>query len=240
MSALIRGCRPALQQLRSQLRAGGACAGRSYATAPSTDAAAPAADQGGEEDDPVLAAFHLQQNSYRQIIEGMQNINVPLAGDAAAIQKYADEVEALKKKAGYPDFEELIQAQLAQAWAQTGSYGQMIAAATEGKDFGDDQEVVNEILAAAEHAEEESGYYLTEENEQGWQLYNKAVEGIKSKYGLQDAEKIRKDAIYSMYENHLKELKDTVLEATETAKRRDHLEHVEVDLAAIKPKWDRA
>ena len=52
----------------------------------------------------------------------------------------------------------------------------MIAAATEGKDFGDDQEVVNEILAAAEHAEEESGYYLTEENEQGWQLYNKAVE----------------------------------------------------------------
>ena len=27
-----------------------------------------------------------------------QNINVPLAGDAAAIQKYADEVEALKKK----------------------------------------------------------------------------------------------------------------------------------------------
>lgn len=28
----------------------------------------------------------------------LQNIDVPLAGDAAAIQKYADEVEALKKK----------------------------------------------------------------------------------------------------------------------------------------------
>lgn len=28
----------------------------------------------------------------------VQNINVPLGGDAAAVQKYADEVEALKKK----------------------------------------------------------------------------------------------------------------------------------------------
>ena len=42
------------------------------------------------------------------------------------------------------------------------------------------------------------------------------------------------------YEAHLQELKDSVVEATESAKRKDHLEHVEVDLAAIKPKWDRA
>ena len=42
------------------------------------------------------------------------------------------------------------------------------------------------------------------------------------------------------YENHLNELKETVIEATETAKRRDHLEHVDVDLSAIKPKWERA
>lgn len=31
-----------------------------------------AVDQGAEEDDPVIAAFHLQQRAYRQIIDGMQ------------------------------------------------------------------------------------------------------------------------------------------------------------------------
>ncbi|KAK9840502.1 hypothetical protein WJX74_010842 [Apatococcus lobatus] len=234
MAALIRGCKPALQQLRSQLRASSGVAARSFATAEPQ-----AADQGAEEDDPVIAAFHLQQRAYRQIIDGMQNINVPLGGDAAAIQKYADEVEALKKKAGYPDFEELVQAQLAQTMATSSSYSQFLAAATEGKDFGNDQDAVNELIAAAESAEEESGDYLTEDNEQGWSLYNKAVEGIKSKYGLQDAEKMRREAVFGMYEAHLQELKDGVVEATESAKRKDHLEHVEVDLAAIKPKWDR-
>ena len=59
--------------------------------------------------------------------------------------------------------------------AQSSSYSQYLAAATEGKDFGEHQDAINELLAAAEDVEDESGY-LTEDNEQGWSAYNKAVE----------------------------------------------------------------
>lgn len=79
-------------------------------------------------------------------------------------------------QAGYPDYEELVQAQLAQTMATSSSYSQFLAAATDGKDFGDDQDAVNELIAAAENAEDQSGDDLTEDNEQGWSLYNKAVE----------------------------------------------------------------
>lgn len=37
----------------------------------------------------------------------MQNINLPLTGDDAAIRKYAADVEALKKQIGMPDVEEV-------------------------------------------------------------------------------------------------------------------------------------
>jgi hypothetical protein len=37
----------------------------------------------------------------------VQNINLPLSGDDAAIKKYASDVEALKKRIGMPDVEEV-------------------------------------------------------------------------------------------------------------------------------------
>ncbi len=39
----------------------------------------------------------------------LQNINLPLTGDDAAIKKYAGEVEALKKQIGMPDVEDVRQ-----------------------------------------------------------------------------------------------------------------------------------
>lgn len=39
--------------------------------------------------------------------DARQSINLPLTGDDAAIKKYAAEVEALKKKIGMPDVEEV-------------------------------------------------------------------------------------------------------------------------------------
>ena len=79
-------------------------------------------------------------------------------------------------QAGYPDFKEIAEAQLTQTMAQSSSYAQFLTAATEGKTFGDNQGAVNEMIAAAESAEDESGNPLTEDNEQGWALYRKALE----------------------------------------------------------------
>lgn len=48
-----------------------------------------------------------------------QSINLPLTGDDAAIKKYAAEVEALKKKIGMPDVEEVRRRDL-QCWVAAG------------------------------------------------------------------------------------------------------------------------
>ncbi len=77
-------------------------------------------------------------------------------------------------QAGYPDFKEIAAAQLDQTMAESSSYSQFLTAATQGKDFGDDQEAVNALIAAAEAAEEETGV-LTEDNEEGLSMYSKAV-----------------------------------------------------------------
>ena len=49
-----------------------------------------------------------------------QSINLPLTGDDAAIKKYAAEVEALKKKIGMPDVEEVRRRDL-QCWVAAGN-----------------------------------------------------------------------------------------------------------------------
>ena len=42
---------------------------------------------------------------------------MPLTGDEAAVKKYAQEVEALKKKFGMPDYEDTFNAELDYAFA---------------------------------------------------------------------------------------------------------------------------
>ncbi|KAK9822630.1 hypothetical protein WJX81_000374 [Elliptochloris bilobata] len=58
-----------------------------------------------EKDDIVLTSFKQFQAAYRGLLEGLKDIPLPLKGDDAAVKKFAQKVEALKRKVKYPDGE---------------------------------------------------------------------------------------------------------------------------------------
>lgn len=199
---------------------------RNYAEAPR-----PA---GGAEDDIVLSSFRKQQQQFKQLMSGLQNISIPLNGDAAAVKKYAAEVEGLKQKIGMPAVEEVIDAELEYKFACSGyDVRKFVAAALEGME-GSMDGASRDLLAAVEAAERESGAPLDSDNDKGWAVLSAKVGEIEARYGLQDKAKVRDDALFETYKNHIAGLRAQVEEDMDKARKADDLEWVAPDLAAFK------
>ena len=97
---------------------------------------------------------------------------MPLSGDDAAVRKYAGEVEALKKKIGMPDMEDLMSAELDyQLACAHHDPRKFVAAALEGVAIeGPLAAAGGELMAAVEEAEKASGGPLDGANDKGWEV----------------------------------------------------------------------
>ncbi|EIE21575.1 hypothetical protein COCSUDRAFT_66951 [Coccomyxa subellipsoidea C-169] len=200
--------------------------------------AAPSAPEAADdEDDIVLQSFKQQQKSYRALLDGLKRIPVPLNGDEAAVSKYANEVEALKRKVGMPPVDEVVGATLNyKLRVARGNVRKFLTSATEGVELGKYSEVVEEILKAVDEIESQTGATLDTSNEKGWKTLQKRVEAIQKEHGLDDYAKVKKDSILEMYKNQLDKIKEQAQETMDAAKRREGLEFIEVDVAKLQPK----
>ncbi|BDA44807.1 probable ATP synthase 24 kDa subunit, mitochondrial [Coccomyxa sp. Obi] len=196
-----------------------------------------APEASGADDDIVLETFKQGQKSYRAVLEGLKKIPVPLNGDEAALNKFVNEVESLKQKAGMPPMYEVVGATLSyQLKVARGNVRKFLTSATEGVDLGDYSVVVDEMLKAVDDIEAKTGAPLDASNEKGWKELQKRVEAIQKQHGLDDLAKVKKDSIMEMYKIQLENIKEQAVETMEAAKRRDGLEFIEVDVAKLQPK----
>ncbi|EFN54209.1 expressed protein [Chlorella variabilis] len=198
-------------------------------------AATPA--QPAQDEDIVLSSFRQSQQQYQQLMQGLQNISLPLTGDDAAIKKYAADVEALKKQIGMPDVEDVISAELDYKFACTGyAVRQFVTEALESMSLGGSMAAAKaEIMAALDEAEKAGGGELDSANEKGWQVLTAKLGEIEKKYGLADKGKVREEAIFEMYKQHINQLRTTVLSDMNKA-RTDDLADIQPSLTGLKPK----
>lgn len=168
-----------------------------------------------------------------------QSIPIPLTGDDAAIKKYSQEVEALKKKVGMPDYEDVIGAELDYAFACAGqNVRKFVGSVLEDMQLGGGslEGVGAEVAAAVEEAEAASGRELDAGNDKGWALLAQRIGDIERKHGLQDKAKVRDEAVTEMYKKHIASLREAVAGDVDKARKADGLEHIQPSLAALKPK----
>lgn len=168
----------------------------------------------------------------------LQNIAVPLTGDDASVKKYAQEVEALKKKVGMADYEDVLNAQMDYAFACSGyDVKKFVSSVLDDlKLSGSLESVAKDTLAAVEEAEAASGRELDATNDKGWAALTKKIGEIEAKHGLQDKAKVRDEAVFEMYKKHISSLKDAVEGDVDKARVADNLGHIKTDLASLKPK----
>lgn len=82
--------------------------------------------------------------------------------------------------------------------------------ALEGMNLGGSMAAAkSELLAAVEAAEKASGGDLNG-SEKGWQVLTSKLKEIEKKYGLVDKGKVREEAIFEMYKQHIHQLRSTV------------------------------
>jgi hypothetical protein len=166
-----------------------------------------------QKDDVVLSAFKKQQAQYKELMTGLSKVDIPLDGDAAAIKGYAAEVEKLKKKVGMPDYEAVVKAEMAYAMSVAG----------------------NDVMDAIQEAEKVSGKELDASNEKGWKTLSSKIAAIEKKYGLQDAAKVREEAVLDMYMKHVQGVKDAVEGEIAKVKEAEGIDIGKVDLKGLKP-----
>jgi hypothetical protein len=170
--------------------------------------------------DLVLAAFRTKQKQYQALLQGLQNIAVPLEGDDAAIKKYAQEVEALKKKVGMADYEDVLSANINYSFACAG-YDVRKFVGTIFNDLKlsspDSEAVAQELAAAVEEAEKTSGSKLNAGNNKGWSILSQKINEIEQKHGLGDKAKVRDEAVFNMYQQHVASLREAVEAEVEQA-----------------------
>lgn len=162
---------------------------------------------------------------------------MPLTGDDAAVKKYAQEVEALKKKVGMPDYEDVLNAEMDYAFACS-SYDvkRFVSSVLGDLHLGSGLEAVAaEITAAVGEAEAASGRELDASNDKGWQVLSSRIAEIEKKHGLQDKAKVREEAVFDMYKKHISSLREAVEGDVDKAREADNLDAT-ADLAALKPK----
>eukprot|EP00887_Chlorella_sp_A99_P006295 scaffold3.g6295.t1 len=225
--------------LLSQIRTGGrrlAAESRALYQAQQLRAYAEAAKP-AQDDDIVLSSFRKQQQQYQQLMQGLQSITLPLTGDEAAVKKYAGEVEALKKRIGMPDVEEVIDAELEYKFASAGyDIRKFVLSALEGLELGPAAGVLNELLGAVDEAERASGAPLDAANDKGWAVLTQRIEALEAKYGLGNKAAVRDEAIFDLYKKHIAVLKAQVEADMDKARQADGLDFIQPDVAALKPK----
>jgi len=184
---------------------------------------------GGNENDLVFDTFKEQQQQYQALLDGSKNIKAPLNGDDAAIRKYAQEMEALRKKVGLPDHSEALEANLEyQLHASHGDLRGFLATAAESRDLGEFSDVLAEVEKAVDSADMTS--------DKGLEALGKKIGDIQTKHKLDTYDKIKDKAIFDMYKTQLESLRSKVVEDMDTVKRRDNLDFVQVDPAELKAK----
>ena len=166
---------------------------------------------GGADDDIVLSSFKKQQSQFQQLMKGLQGITIPLDGDAAAVKKYAAEVEGLKAKIGMPAVEDVIDAELDYKLACSGyDVKKFVTAALEGMGAGAMEGAARDMLAAVEEAERASGAPLDGDNDKGWAVLSAKIGEIEGRYGLGDKAKVRDEALFDTYKKHIADLRAQV------------------------------
>eukprot|EP00884_Botryococcus_braunii_P005663 jgi/Botrbrau1/15098/Bobra.0255s0010.2 len=140
---------------------------RSYAAEPA---------QGDADEDLVLQSFREQQKQLRGFLDGFKSIDVPLDGDAKKVQKFANDVEALKKKLNIPPPEGVWRALLNyKARVAKGDPRKFLSAALEGVDPGPYSALLEELEGAITEAETEHGS-LELSNKKGWDAFAKKID----------------------------------------------------------------
>lgn len=165
-----------------------------------------------------------------------QTIPVPLSGDAAAVKKFAADVDALKKRVGMPDDADLEAALAAQrVKAARGDVRRLVAAASvDGVDDG----LLADVTAALEAAEKESGAALTDGNGKGWSVFANKLTAIAKARGLDDVAKVKADAAAATIADTVADLRAAAADAMSAAARRDGLDEAAApSVASLKPKW---
>lgn len=169
----------------------------------------------------------------------LQSIPVPLTGDDGAVKKYAKEVEALKKKVGMADYEEVLDAQMDFAFACAGyDVRKFVDSVLEDLDVsgGPLDGIAKEIVAAVQEAEASSGRELDASNDKGWAALGQKITDIERKHGLADKAKVRDEAIFDMYKKHISSLREAVEGEVNKARTADNLEYIQPELSNLKPK----
>lgn len=227
--SLLRAARrmaPSLRAQGEQLRW--------FAAAPAKPAAA------ADDEDLVLSSFRKQQKQYAALMQGLQGIPVPLAGDDAAVAKYAADVEALRRRVGVPDYEELVAAQLDYALACSGGSVRAFVTSVIADmrlDGGAAAGAAAELAAAVADAEAASGRELDGANDKGWAKLTAALAAIEAKHGLGDKARVREEGVLAMYRKHVAGLREAVAgELAKAAAAEPSLAGMGADLAALKPK----
>jgi hypothetical protein len=192
------------------------------------------------DEDVVLSSFRKQQKQYAALMQGLQGIPVPLAGDDAAVAKYAADVEALRRRVGVPDYEELVAAQLDYALACAGGSVRAFVTSVIADmhlDGGAAAGAAAELAAAVADAEASSGRELDGANDKGWAKLTAALSAIEAKHGLGDKARVREEAVLGMYRKHVAGLREAVAgELAKAAAAEPSLAGMGADLAALKPK----
>lgn len=189
-------------------------------------------------DDVVLSTFRKQQKQYQTLMKELEQIPVPLTGDDAAIKKYGEQVEALKKKLGMPEYEQILNAQLDYAFACSNyDAKKFVAKAVEDLNLNTTEfaDILKDINAAIDDAEAASGKGLTKDNKKGWSAMTKKIAEIEKKYGFADRKKVRNEAIFDMYKKHIEDVRTAVEEDVDKIKRSENLD-ISLDLSKLKPK----
>ena len=165
-----------------------------------------------------------------------QSIPVPLSGDAAAVKKFAADVDALKKRVGIPDDADLEAALAAQrVKTARGDVRRLVAAAAVD---GVDEGVLADVSAALEAAERESGAALSDGNGKGWAAFATKLAAIAKARGLDDVAKVKADAATATYADTVASLRSAAADAMDAAARRDGLDAgAAPPVASLKPKW---
>lgn len=107
---------------------------------------------------------------------------------------------------------QVISAELDYKFACTGyAVRQFVTEALESMSLGGSMAAAKaEIMAALDEAEKAGGGELDSANEKGWQVLTAKLGEIEKKYGLADKGKVREEAIFEMYKQHINQLRTTV------------------------------
>jgi hypothetical protein len=180
-----------------------------------------------------VASFH--KHYFGSFI--LQSIEVPLDGDAAAVKKYANEVEALKKKVGMPDYQDVLNAEMKYAMACAGQdvkkfvssvLSELDVSKTAYEGIGQD------IMGAIQEAETASGKELNASNDKGWKILMTKIAEIEKAYNLQDAAKVKQEAVLDMYAKHVAGLKEAVDSEISRVKESEGIAAT-ISLSGLKP-----